>query len=81
MIEARRCRVTASAAPRKGSGEGERGWAADEPTARTASSSVPWLASLTTTAPRTIGALAAVIAAVIAALFILRARRARGNLQ
>ncbi len=54
---------------------------ADEPTARTASSSVPWLASLTTTAPRTIGALAAVIAAVIAALFILRARRARGNLQ
>ena len=54
---------------------------ADEPTARTASSSVPWLASLTTTAPRTIGALAAMIAAVIAALFILRARRARGNLQ
>jgi hypothetical protein len=54
---------------------------ADEPTARAASSSAPWLASLTAIAPRTIGALGAVIAAAIAALFILRARRARGSLQ
>lgn len=54
---------------------------ADEPTVRTASSSAPWLASLATIAPRTIGAFAAVIAGAIAALFILRARRARGSLK
>lgn len=54
---------------------------ADEPTARIASSPASWLASLTTIAPRTIGALAAAIAAAIAALFILRARRARGSLK
>jgi hypothetical protein len=54
---------------------------ADEPAARAAPSSALWLASLSTVVPRTIGAIAAVIAAAIAAFFILRARRARGSLQ